>query len=93
MVCPERAIIAGDLADPTSEISELIARHAVQVRKPEKGTRPKLFYINADEASDLGGMRYKVIHDPIRELLVNVEAHMRKFETHIGIQFELLNFV
>jgi Fe-S-cluster-containing dehydrogenase component/formate-dependent nitrite reductase membrane component NrfD len=51
VVCPERAIIAGDLADPASEISQLIARHPVQVRKPEKGTRPKLFYINADEAS------------------------------------------
>ena len=51
VVCPERAIVAGDLADPTSEISQLIARHSVQVRKPEKGTRPKLFYINADEAS------------------------------------------
>jgi Fe-S-cluster-containing dehydrogenase component/formate-dependent nitrite reductase membrane component NrfD len=51
VVCPERAIIAGDLADPSSEISQLIARHPVQVRKPEKGTRPKLFYINADEAS------------------------------------------
>jgi Fe-S-cluster-containing dehydrogenase component/formate-dependent nitrite reductase membrane component NrfD len=51
VVCPERAIIAGDLADPASEISQLVARHPVQVRKPEKGTRPKLFYINADEAS------------------------------------------
>jgi Fe-S-cluster-containing dehydrogenase component/formate-dependent nitrite reductase membrane component NrfD len=51
VVCPERAIIAGDLADPASEISQLIARHSVQARKPEKATRPKLFYINADEAS------------------------------------------
>jgi Fe-S-cluster-containing dehydrogenase component/formate-dependent nitrite reductase membrane component NrfD len=51
IVCPEQAIIAGDLADPQSEISLLIARHQVQVRKPEKGTRPKLFYIEADEAS------------------------------------------
>jgi Fe-S-cluster-containing dehydrogenase component/formate-dependent nitrite reductase membrane component NrfD len=51
VVCPERAIVAGDLADPASEISQLIARHPVQVRKPEKATRPKLFYINADEAS------------------------------------------
>jgi Fe-S-cluster-containing dehydrogenase component/formate-dependent nitrite reductase membrane component NrfD len=50
-VCPEQAIIAGDLDDPTSEISRLLDRHPVQVRKPEKGTRPKLFYIEADEAS------------------------------------------
>ncbi len=51
VVCPERAIVCGDLDDPNSEISRLTQRHPVQVRKPEKGTRPKLFYIDADEAS------------------------------------------
>jgi Fe-S-cluster-containing dehydrogenase component/formate-dependent nitrite reductase membrane component NrfD len=50
-VCPEQAIIAGDLDDPGSNIRSLIGRHPVQVRKPEKGTQPKLFYIEADEAS------------------------------------------
>ncbi len=50
-VCPEQAIIAGDMNDPNSEIAKLLAHHPVQVRKPEKGTRPKLFYIEADEAS------------------------------------------
>jgi Fe-S-cluster-containing dehydrogenase component/formate-dependent nitrite reductase membrane component NrfD len=50
-VCPEQAIIAGDMDDPTTEISRLLNRHPVQVRKPEKGTKPKLFYIDADEAS------------------------------------------
>ena len=50
-VCPEQAIIAGDIDDPSSEISRLLDHHPVQVRKPEKGTRPKLFYIDADEAS------------------------------------------
>jgi Fe-S-cluster-containing dehydrogenase component/formate-dependent nitrite reductase membrane component NrfD len=51
VVCPEQAIVAGDLDDPNSEIARLIDRHPVQVRKPEKGTRPKLFYIEADEAA------------------------------------------
>src|SRR5262249_32251049 len=51
VVCPEQAIIAGDMSDPTTEIAQLLSRHPVQVRKPEKETRPKLFYIDADEAS------------------------------------------
>jgi Fe-S-cluster-containing dehydrogenase component len=51
VVCPEHAIIAGDMEDPLSEISQLLDRHPVQVRKPEKETKPKLFYIEADEAS------------------------------------------
>lgn len=48
IVCPETAIISGDLDDPGSTIARLIAREPVHVRKPEQGTQPKLFYINAD---------------------------------------------
>lgn len=50
-VCPEHAIISGDMEDSNSEISQLLARQQVKVRKPEKGTEPNLFYIDADEAS------------------------------------------
>jgi len=48
IVCPERAIISGDLDDPNSEISRLVVHEHVQVRKPEQGTRPKVFYLEAD---------------------------------------------
>lgn len=51
IVCPEHAIISGDLDDPTTEIAQLLAREQVQVRKPEKNTRPKLFYIEGDESA------------------------------------------
>jgi Fe-S-cluster-containing dehydrogenase component/formate-dependent nitrite reductase membrane component NrfD len=51
VVCPERAIVAGDLDDPVSEISRLIGRFPTQVRKPEKGTKPNLYYIDGDEAA------------------------------------------
>jgi Fe-S-cluster-containing dehydrogenase component/formate-dependent nitrite reductase membrane component NrfD len=50
-VCPEHAIISGDMEDPESEISQLLARQQVSVRKAEKGTQPNLFYIDADQAS------------------------------------------
>jgi Fe-S-cluster-containing dehydrogenase component/formate-dependent nitrite reductase membrane component NrfD len=49
IVCPETAIVSGDLDDPHSSISQLVAREPVHVRKPEQGTEPKLFYINADD--------------------------------------------
>jgi formate-dependent nitrite reductase membrane component NrfD len=51
IVCPEEAIISGDLDDANSKISQLISRQVVQARKPEQGTYPKLFYINADETA------------------------------------------
>jgi Fe-S-cluster-containing dehydrogenase component/formate-dependent nitrite reductase membrane component NrfD len=50
-VCPEHAIIAGDMENKNTEIAQLLARQQVKVRKPEKGTKPNLFYIDADEAS------------------------------------------
>jgi Fe-S-cluster-containing dehydrogenase component/formate-dependent nitrite reductase membrane component NrfD len=51
IVCPERAILAGDLDDPSSEVARIVAREQVLVRKPEQGTRPKLFYVGADHAA------------------------------------------
>jgi Fe-S-cluster-containing dehydrogenase component/formate-dependent nitrite reductase membrane component NrfD len=51
VVCPERAIIAGDLDDPAAPIARLVATEQVQVRKPEQGTRPKLFYLGADASA------------------------------------------
>lgn len=48
VVCPTQAIVSGDLDDPGSEIRRLLGRHDVSVRKPEQGTLPKLFYIDAD---------------------------------------------
>ncbi len=48
--CPTRAMTFGDLNDPNSEVSRLLARNAVAVLKPEKSTQPQVFYIGADEA-------------------------------------------
>ncbi len=51
VVCPTHAIIAGDLDDPRSEISRVLAKNKVTVRKPEQGTAPKVFYIEGHEAT------------------------------------------
>ncbi|HJK90444.1 MAG TPA: 4Fe-4S dicluster domain-containing protein, partial [Polyangiaceae bacterium LLY-WYZ-15_(1-7)] len=51
VVCPTHAIIAGDMDDPESEISKVLAKEKVTVRKPEQGTAPKLFYIEGHDVS------------------------------------------
>ncbi|MEW6402227.1 MAG: 4Fe-4S dicluster domain-containing protein [Chloroflexota bacterium] len=51
VVCPEHAILAGDLNDPASEISRQLSTAQATVRKPEQGTGPKLFYINGNDWS------------------------------------------
>ncbi|OGH00165.1 MAG: 4Fe-4S ferredoxin [Candidatus Lambdaproteobacteria bacterium RIFOXYD1_FULL_56_27] len=51
VVCPQHAIVAGDLDNPKSEISREVAKHNVTVRKPEQGTSPKLFYVDGHQAA------------------------------------------
>lgn len=51
VVCPEHAILAGDLDDPESEISRVLAKNQVTVRKPEQGTAPNLFYIGGHDVA------------------------------------------
>jgi Fe-S-cluster-containing dehydrogenase component/formate-dependent nitrite reductase membrane component NrfD len=51
VVCPVEAILVGDLRDPKSKVTQYVNRDVVQVRKPEKATRPKLFYKGAHGAT------------------------------------------
>lgn len=50
-VCPTECRIFGDLDDPASEIARIARHDAVTVRKPEKGTFPKVFYLGAEESA------------------------------------------
>jgi Fe-S-cluster-containing dehydrogenase component/formate-dependent nitrite reductase membrane component NrfD len=48
IVCPTQAILAGDLDNPGSKVSRVVATQKVSVRKPQKGTQPKLFYVGIE---------------------------------------------
>jgi len=50
-VCPTECRIFGDLDDPASEVSRIVQHEAFMVRKPEKGTGPKIFYLGAEEST------------------------------------------
>jgi Fe-S-cluster-containing dehydrogenase component/formate-dependent nitrite reductase membrane component NrfD len=62
VVCPTHAIVTGDLDDPDSEISRIVARDKTAVRAPEQGTNPKVFYRGVDQAS-LDPTRTKISGD------------------------------
>jgi len=51
VVCPVEALFVGDLNDPNSKVAQTVARDPVAVRRPEKGTRPKVFYKGAHQAT------------------------------------------
>ena len=47
-VCPTEAILVGDIDDASSRVAQVIATRKVSVRKPEKGTMPKVFYVDGE---------------------------------------------
>ncbi len=51
VVCPTEALLVGDMNDPESEVARIVNRSPVTVRRPEKETKPKLYYKGADQAA------------------------------------------
>jgi Fe-S-cluster-containing dehydrogenase component/formate-dependent nitrite reductase membrane component NrfD len=51
VVCPVEAILVGDLNDPESRVAQVVNREPVIVRRPEKETRPKVFYKGAHQST------------------------------------------
>jgi Fe-S-cluster-containing dehydrogenase component/formate-dependent nitrite reductase membrane component NrfD len=50
VVCPTDAIVSGDLDDPGSAVHQILQVTSHEVRAPEQGTRPNVFYIGAEHA-------------------------------------------
>jgi Fe-S-cluster-containing dehydrogenase component/formate-dependent nitrite reductase membrane component NrfD len=50
-VCPTEAILVGDGNDPASAVAQIVERQPVQVRRPEKETRPGVFYKGGHQAT------------------------------------------
>lgn len=62
IVCPEQAIIPGDLDDPDSKISSMLATERLAVRAPEQGTGPNVYYKGV-ETSALDPARSGMLND------------------------------
>jgi molybdopterin-containing oxidoreductase family iron-sulfur binding subunit len=69
-VCPGRARVFGDLNDPESEVSQLVAHAPVTQVRPDFGTDPKVYYIPPKQTG--GGARTEIaplFEDPERRHL------------------------
>ncbi|MDP1877374.1 MAG: NrfD/PsrC family molybdoenzyme membrane anchor subunit [Actinomycetota bacterium] len=71
-VCPTQSIWMGDIEDPTSGISKFLSITPVNVRTPEQGTRPNVYYVGADStvldplAAPVDGTYLWADADPLR---------------------------
>ena len=45
VVCPEQAIVSGDLEDADGELARRVAAESTQVRRPERDTGPNVHYV------------------------------------------------
>ena len=45
------ALTLAYLDDPASEVSRIVQHEAFNVRKPDKGTGPKIFYLGAEDST------------------------------------------
>lgn len=70
--CVARALIFGDLDDPSSEISRTLASIGTSVIKPELGTKPKVFYVMADHAL-MGRIQYS---SDFKEAILDYRNHI-----------------
>src|SRR5262245_8144513 len=48
IVCPEQAIVSGDLHDPNSRIARMAAEHPTLRRRTEQNTGPNVHYVGAE---------------------------------------------
>ncbi len=48
IVCPEEAIVAGDLHDPTSQIAKMVSEHTTLLRRTEQKTGPNVHYLGVE---------------------------------------------
>ncbi len=69
VTCTGRARIFGDINDPNSEVSALMASNAVDVLRPGQGTEPNVYYIDMDHADE---------HDRRRGRYVRVTTHRKQ---------------
>jgi Fe-S-cluster-containing dehydrogenase component/formate-dependent nitrite reductase membrane component NrfD len=51
VVCPEDALLFGDLDDATSKVRQALGEQTTAVRRPEQGTHPQAYYIGAHPAT------------------------------------------
>ncbi len=86
-VCPTRARIFGNLNDPSSEISRVLAKTPVQTLKAGLGTHCKVFYANADQSTfgriEVGRTPTETVDRYEESLPADVRDAFRKYEKQV----------
>jgi len=71
-VCPSEALVFGDLDDPKSEISRVVASGKTEVLNPEHKANPRVYYMNLPKTFIAGSVLYGDVDECAEGLTVTL---------------------
>lgn len=87
-VCPSRALIFGDLADPRSDVCKMVASKKVESLDPERKTKPRVYYLGVPKLFIAGS----VVHRDLDECAEGVSVTLTDQSTGKSMQTSTNNF-
>jgi NAD-dependent dihydropyrimidine dehydrogenase PreA subunit len=87
-VCPSQAIIFGDLEDPKSDVSKIVASGKTEALNPERKSKPKVYYLGVPKLFIAGS----AVFGDVDECAEGVSATLTEESTGKSIQTSTNNF-
>jgi Fe-S-cluster-containing dehydrogenase component len=87
-VCPSQALIFGDLEDPKSEVSKIVASGKTEALNPERKDKPRVYYLGVPKFFIAGS----VVYGDVDECAEGVSATLTKQSAGKSIETLTNNF-
>jgi Fe-S-cluster-containing dehydrogenase component len=87
-VCPSRALIFGDLANPRSEVSKLVASRKTETLNPGGKAKPRVYYLGVPKLFIAGS----VVYGDVDECAGGVSATLTNQSTGKSMETSTSNF-
>jgi len=87
-VCPSQALVFGDLEDPKSNVSKIVASGKTEAPNPEHKTEPRVYYLGVPKLFIAGS----VVYGDVDECAEGVSVTLMDQSTHKSTETSTNNF-